>query len=127
MWLRFMAVIVGGAGLALAQADVRPVNDRPNPYRAIDSWGQLPAPRIWGATSAVDIDRDGQSVWVAERCGGNSCAQSPLSPILKLDSSGRVLKSFGAGLFVVPHGIHVDRDGNVWVTDASDGVSGARD
>ena len=28
------------------------------------------------------------------------------------------MKSFGAGLFVFPHGIHVDRDGNVWVTDA---------
>src|SRR5262249_54207117 len=28
------------------------------------------------------------------------------------------IKSFGAGMFVWPHGIHVDRDGNVWVTDA---------
>ncbi len=38
--------------------------------------------------------------------------------MLKFDASGKLVKSFGAGLFVFPHGIHVDRDGNVWVTDA---------
>jgi streptogramin lyase len=32
-------------------------------------------------------------------------------------------RASGAGLFVVPHGIHVDRDGNVWITDASDGTN----
>jgi sugar lactone lactonase YvrE len=72
----------------------------------------------------VDVDRDGRSIWVAERCGGNSCASSTLPPILKLDAAGTVVKSFGAGLFVTPHGIYVDRDGNVWITDASDGTNG---
>ena len=38
-------------------------------------------------------------------------------PILAFDPSGRLLRSFGSGLFVFPHGIHVDGDGNVWVTD----------
>ena len=28
------------------------------------------------------------------------------------------MKSFGAGMFVFPHGIHVDRDGNVWIVDS---------
>jgi sugar lactone lactonase YvrE len=34
------------------------------------------------------------------------------------------VKAFGGGLFVFPHGINVDRDGNVWVTDgqAKDGM-----
>jgi secreted PhoX family phosphatase len=27
-----------------------------------------------------------------------------------------VVKSF-AGMFIFPHGLHVDREGNVWVTD----------
>ena len=45
------------------------------------------------------------------------CDGSKLDPILKFDSSGKLLKSFGAGLMLFPHGIHVDRDGNVWVTD----------
>jgi hypothetical protein len=59
-------------------------------------------------------------VWVAERCGGNSCADSALAPILKFDPSGTVVRTFGARLFVLPHRIHVDRDGNLWITDAAD-------
>ena len=37
--------------------------------------------------------------------------------MIKFDASGKVLKSFGAGMFIFPHGIHVDRDGNVWIAD----------
>jgi sugar lactone lactonase YvrE len=46
-----------------------------------------------------------------------ACDGSNLDPILKFDASGKLMKSFGAGLFILPHGLHVDRDGNVWVTD----------
>ena len=53
---------------ALTQA-VTPTNSLPNPYRAIEDWAKLPEGRIWGSTSAVDVDPDGTSVWVAERCG----------------------------------------------------------
>jgi sugar lactone lactonase YvrE len=112
--------VILSAGLMPAQ-DPRPVADPPNPYETISPWGRLPDGRHWGGVSAIAIDPDGRSVWVAERCGGVSCAASPLAPILKLDPSGTVVASFGAGLFVVPHGIDVDREGNVWVTDASDG------
>ncbi|HYT86841.1 MAG TPA: peptidyl-alpha-hydroxyglycine alpha-amidating lyase family protein, partial [Burkholderiales bacterium] len=56
-------------------------------------------------------------------CGANSCAGSNVEPVVKLGPSGNYLRSFGAGMFVFPHGIHVDRDGNVWVTDA-DGKEG---
>ena len=115
-------------GLACAQTGA-PTNSLPNPYRAIENWGTLPDGRIWGSTSAVAIDPDG-SVWVGERCGetrppsqitpGSSfaCAESKLDPILKFDASGKLLKSLGAGMVLFPHGLHVDRDGNVWVTDA---------
>jgi len=65
----------------------------------------------------VHVDRDGRSVWVVERCGGSDCASSALDPILRFDANGALVASFGAGLFLVPHGIDVDRDGNVWVTD----------
>jgi sugar lactone lactonase YvrE len=90
---------------------------QPNPYTTIEKWGQLPAGRSWGSTSAVDIAPDGH-IWVAERCGANSCAGSRLAPILEFDPSGKLLQSFGAGMLVFPHGFHVDVDGNVWVTDA---------
>jgi DNA-binding beta-propeller fold protein YncE len=98
--------------------EVQPINDLPNPYETIRNWGILPEGRIWGSTSAVNVDRDGRSIWVAERCGTNSCAGSNLPVVLKFDASGKVVESFGAGMFIFPHGIHVDRDGNVWVTDA---------
>jgi sugar lactone lactonase YvrE len=60
---------------------------------------------------------------VAERCGANTCAGSNLAPILEFDPSGNLLTSFGAGMFVFPHGITVDKDGNVWVTDGQ-GMNG---
>ncbi|WP_025410163.1 hypothetical protein [Gemmatirosa kalamazoonensis] len=102
-----------------AQPGVAPTNDLPNPYRTVEGWARMPAGRTWGSTSAVDIDRDGRSVWVAERCGANSCAGSALPSVLLFDSTGTLVRAFGAGLLVAPHGIHVDRDGNVWVTDCA--------
>jgi sugar lactone lactonase YvrE len=39
--------------------------------------------------------------------------------VLKFDGSGKLVAHFGAGLMVAPHGIFVDRDGNVWVTDCA--------
>jgi streptogramin lyase len=115
------ALVVGSASV-LAQSAPSPVNEAPNPYLTVENWAKLPEGRLWGATSAVEIDKDGAGVWVAERCGGNSaCLESPsVDPILHFDASGRLVKSFGAGMIVSPHGIHVDRDGNVWVTDYQD-------
>lgn len=104
---------------ARAQATIQPTNDPANPYRTIEGWAKMPEGRTWGSTSAVEIDKDGVSIWVAERCGANSCARSDLDPILKFDSTGTLVTSFGRGLLLSPHGIDVDRDGNVWVTDCA--------
>ena len=117
-----------GGTPAAAQSTVAPTNDAPNPYTTIEGWAKMPPGREWGSTSAVDIDRDGRSIWVAERCGANSCwnaqtqTTSPLDVVLKFDPSGTMVRSFGAGMFIFPHGIHVDRDGNVWVTDGQDNL-----
>jgi streptogramin lyase len=96
--------------------------DLPNPYRAADeTWATLPGGRKWGAPSKVFVDPDGKSLWVAERCGGDAfgCLGSPLAPMLKFDQSGTLVKSFGDGLFVFPHGLTVDPAGNVWATDGN--------
>jgi sugar lactone lactonase YvrE len=90
---------------------------QPNPYTAVENWAQMPAGRTWGSTSAVDIDPDGTSVWVAERCAKNTCVGSDLPTVLKFDPSGKLVRSFGAGMFIFPHGMDVDPQGNVWVTD----------
>jgi DNA-binding beta-propeller fold protein YncE len=107
------------ARAAPAQSPVPPTNDLPNPYRTVSGWARMPEGRTWGSTSAVAIDRDGVSVWVGERCGQNSCAGSDLDPILRFDSTGALVKSFGKGMLLSPHGITVDREGNVWVTDCA--------
>jgi DNA-binding beta-propeller fold protein YncE len=99
------------------QSAVEPVNGLPNPYETIRNWGTLPAGRTWGSTAGIDIDPDGRSIWAYDRCGANSCAGSTLDPILKFDASGRLVKSFGAGTMIFPHGFQVDKEGNVWVTD----------
>lgn len=112
---------------ANAQPDMDPVNDLPNGYQFSVGWLRLPVGREWGSTGTIDIDADGESVWVAERCASDSlnrnypirsCAGSDLPPVLKFSAEGELLTSFGAGMIVMPHGMHVDRDGNIWVTDA---------
>ena len=125
-----LVALVGATGLPLAQRDITPQNDAPNPYyTTIDGWARLPAGRQWGSTGGVDMDRDGIHIWVAERCGGNSCAGLALDPVLKLDPAGDLVASFGGGMMLQPHGLHIDRDGNVWVTDAQgpDGRNPQRD
>ena len=124
-----LAALAVTAAAARAQPDIAPRNDAPNPYVTVRDWTALPDGREWGSTGGVDMDRDGRHVWVAERCGGNSCAGSDLDPVLKLDPAGALVASFGAGLMIQPHGLHVDPDGNVWVTDAQgpDGVDPARE
>ncbi len=120
---------------AAPAAQMQPTNDAPNPYVTVEGWARMPPGREWGSTSAVDIDRDGRSIWVAERCGklptgaaANRCVNrqtgevSPLDIVLKFDETGAFVRGFGAGLLVFPHGIHVDRDGNVWVTDGQDNL-----
>ena len=94
-----------------------------SPYAEIPNWAGPPARQL-GAVSWTDVDADG-NVWIAERCGANSCVgRDGFAPIHSYDSGGRWLRSFGAGMFVFPHGLHVDADGNIWVTDA--GSEGGR-
>ncbi len=111
-----------------AAVAVQPTNDAPNPYQTVENHFKMPEGRTWGSTSAVDIAPDGKTIWVAERCGSNSCwdakigKMSEANVVLKFDQSGKLLASFAPGLMVFPHGIHVDRDGNVWVTDGQDNL-----
>lgn len=123
------AVLLAASGMVLAQAprgsagpaahaDVTPINNLPNPYETVRNWSNPPAGRTWGSISAIHVDNDGESVWIGDRCGANSCAGSSLDPIVKLDAQGNVLTSFGAGLIMWPHGMDVDAQGNVWVVDS---------
>ncbi len=68
-------------------------------------------------------------VWVIERCGykgfvPTACVGSNLHPIFEFDPNGKVVRNWGAGMFIFPHNITVDADGNVWIADAEakDGI-----
>jgi len=107
----------GGHTAPPEQANVKPINNLPNPYETVRDWGVLPDGRKWGSVSAINVDVDGKSIWAADRCGANTCAGSDVDPIVKLGPSGKVVQSFGKGLLLWPHGMFVDKQGNVWVAD----------
>ncbi len=107
----------------------------PNPNPTVmANWGDLPEGREWGTTAGIDIDPNDGHIWAYERCGagaltggGVSCDSNEVDPIFKFDrNTGEILANFGAGLFVTPHGIHVDSDGNVWVTDFAGNPAGTK-
>jgi sugar lactone lactonase YvrE len=82
-------------------------------------WAPLPDGRSWGSTSAVEISPDGETIWALDRCGENTCVgHDDLDTVFQFDKDGNLLTRFGAGMFVWPHGIDVDDQGNVWVADA---------
>jgi len=92
-------------------------NSASSPYRVVEHWANLPEGRVWGQAIGVDIDRDGTSIWVFDRCGARTCEGSDLAPIQKFDASGHLVASFGSGMFEWPHGLFSASDGTVWVTD----------
>lgn len=112
------------ASLSLAQQNTN-LPDIPNSYTTYENIVTMPDGRTMGSGNAVDVDSQG-NIWVFERCGANSCSGSDVDPILKFSPEGEILTSFGAGMFVFPHGIVVDDDDNIWVVDAGveDGVKG---
>ena len=98
-------------------------NDLPNPYQPGVDWGQLPTGRKWGSTASVTTGPDG-TIWVVDRCGnsgagGTTCAgdSANVNPVFQFDTSGKMLRTWGAGMFVSPHKLTVDKDGFVWVAD----------
>jgi DNA-binding beta-propeller fold protein YncE len=127
--LAAMAVAGMAAGVYAAEPSgtpqtrgVTPVNSGANPYRVIRDWAKFSTEkRAWGGSNGVAIDKDGKSVWATDRCSPGTvpgCLGTKANPVHLFDETGKEVRSFGGGMFVWPHGIHVDRDGNVWVTDA---------
>ena len=131
MRISFMAAVVAIATfgpVAHAQQSEYPKQTQlPNPYRLVEGWPTLPKSMNggqWGELIRADIDPQG-NIWVFHRCfntepaGYATCVGRTEPPILEFDSSGKLLTSFGAGMFAFPHGFTVDKQGNVWASDAN--------
>jgi sugar lactone lactonase YvrE len=95
----------------------KPVNTGANPYVAEPDFFKLPPGRKMGSTSAVAVDHEGH-IWVVDRCGVNDCAGSALDPIMEFDAKGNFVKAFGKGMLLFPHGVTIDNDNHLWITDA---------
>jgi sugar lactone lactonase YvrE len=107
----------------------------PNPNPTVTkNWGQLPAGRKWGTSAGIDIDPKDGHVWAYERCAAGTagggpvdCETNPVDPVFKFDRrTGAVLANFGKDVMITPHGISVDRDGNVWIADFSGNKAGTK-
>ena len=78
-------------------------------YQVVHGWPALPEGYTLGQVTGVDVDSQNR-VWVFHRAD---------RPVLCIDGdTGEVVSSFGDDLFENEHGLQVDADGNVWVTDA---------
>jgi len=129
---------VAGA-FAIAALHVVNAQMGPNPYRPVDGlqagkgpgrigepWAKLPGGREVGSPGGLNIDLDGEHLWAVLRCGSDGtprgsqtyCDNSDLDPIIRFDRDGNVTTTFGKRMFSWPHGLHVDRDGNLWITEA---------
>ncbi len=117
---RLGLVIVGVVTLLATSSMAYAQNHAPNPYRTVEGvWAPLPDGREWGSTSLVEVSPDGETIWAVDRCGENTCVgHDDLDVVFQFDKDGNMLKRWGAGMFVWPHGIDVDDDGNVWIADA---------
>jgi DNA-binding beta-propeller fold protein YncE len=132
LWLfAALAAISTFGGVTRAQQKTYPKpSELPNPYRLVEGWPTLPKNMNggkWGEVIRVHVDPKG-NIWVFHRCfnvvppGSAVCLdRGPANPpILEFDPSGKLLKSFGVGLFAYPHGFTIDTDGNLWTTDVND-------
>jgi len=77
-------------------------------YQQADHWAQLPDGEKWGTMTAVDVDARG-TVYALQR--------GDPAKVMVFDATGKFLRSWGEGMFEQAHGLRVDRQGNVWVTD----------
>jgi hypothetical protein len=120
-WVSLLGAAVAGLCCDATWADINAApNSQPNPYRRIDNFFKMPPGRTMGSSSAVAVDHRGH-IWVAERCGANSCANSKIDPIMEFDAGGNFIKAFGGGMMLFPHGFFIDNADHIWVTDAQVG------
>ena len=99
-----------------AQHSVEALNDLPNPYERIYPWAQMPEGLAWAQTIGVEQGPDG-NIYALHRCFGTACVDRDEPPIVVFTPSGEFVRSWGEGMFVRPHGFHIDSQGNVWTTD----------
>jgi peptidylamidoglycolate lyase len=111
------------AGLTLAACSMAlPTLEKAPRAAVIARWPVIPPDAKFGQVSAVDVDARGR-VYVLHRAGRAWSEPFPAEPIAEPTvfvfdgASGRLLSRWGAGQFIMPHGLSIDPQGKVWITD----------
>jgi len=115
-----VAALVATGTIATADIQAERTQSQESSYRLVEGWAELPSGvEAWGQTIGVELDADG-NLWVFQRCFAENCngGRENVAPMLKYDPSGRLLDSWGEGMFNWPHGFFIDADGYIWTTDA---------
>ncbi len=100
-------LIVAGSVALATRSDDAPAKSGLAEYRVVAHWAKLPAGVKLGGVSAVATDA-ADNVYVFHR---------GKDPIMVFDREGKHLRSWGNDLVKTAHGLRVDRDNNVWITD----------
>ena len=93
-------------------------------WQLVSNWPQLPADYKLGNPTGIGIDSN-QHIFVFHRANRDwsifsSMPSTPITQntVLELDNTtGKIINSWGANLFVMPHGLKIDDDNNIWLTD----------
>jgi DNA-binding beta-propeller fold protein YncE len=110
--LVFLSLI--GASLLAQHSDADPLRDliKAVPQLLMDRFElKVHPPLSLERISAVTADKQGNLYVLHRPAHGN--------PVVMLDAQGNLLRSWGQGMFKIPHGIRLDPDGNVWTVDAN--------
>ncbi len=97
-------------------------HDQPINYALVETWPQLPAGYSFGQPTGIGIDSK-QHIFVFHRAGRKWTDPFPeefidKNTILELDAeTGKIINEWGANQFIMPHGLTVDKEDNIWVTD----------
>jgi DNA-binding beta-propeller fold protein YncE len=92
-------------------------------YSLFPNWAQLPEGITIGQVSGVGVASNGdvfvfhraERIWAGEEL---TLDLIPSPTIFVLDNeTGNLIQWWGADMFVMPHGLTIDKDDNLWLTD----------
>lgn len=120
---RRLAILSAPIAAIAAGCSMAPVAREEAPRApVVEGWPTIPAGASFGEVSAVDVDVQGR-VYVLHRAGREWREPFPKQPIAEPTvfvfdgASGALLDRWGAGQFIMPHGLSIDPEGKVWITD----------
>ncbi len=129
MFKKFIYLILGAAGLLFVCYFLQPIKkgkglDTTTKYELVKNWLDLPKDLKLGNPTGISIDTN-QNIVVFHRADReweffSSMPDKPIQSntiLIFNKESGKLINSWGDNLFIMPHGLKVDNENNIWVTD----------